>query len=117
MTEYKFTYQDVYNKILELGNRFPNFNYKEQSAGESCSYLGQNIADSLDLYTGQGCIVGQALRALGVSRDDLFPFEGETADYVLNKLIPNESDPALSRKIANIQANQDCGHTWGRAIR
>lgn len=108
-----FTEQDVLDKIVEIGNRFPDYVYRHKQGELICQYT-----DGAD---GQGCIVGQALRALGVPYDMLKRYDqdddGIAASYVLRVLLPRNLDVSVLDTINLIQTRQDDGMPWGQAIK
>lgn len=108
-----FTEQDVLNKIVEIGNRFPDYVYKHKQGELICQYT-----DGAD---GQGCIVGQALRAMGVPYDMLKRYDqddiGIAASHVLRNLLGRNLDRSVLNTINLIQQNQDDGMPWGQAIK
>lgn len=117
MSEYNFTTDDVLDKVKEIGNRFPDFIYTNQEAYENgtCLYLGASKDDDGN-YIGQGCIVGQALRSLGVPTSDIEEWEGLEADGLMKKLgIPDPT--ASSYTLLDIQERQDDGMSWGDAVK
>lgn len=110
---YEFTEQDVLDKIVEIGNRFPDHVYQHKQSDLICQYT-----DGAD---GQGCIVGQALRALGVHYDVLKKYDyyddGVEASAVLYELLGRSCDRSVLSTINIIQRNQDSGISWGQAIK
>jgi hypothetical protein len=69
---------------------------------------------------GPGCIMGNALHRMGVSLEFLSSAEGEGITSVLEYLycrgiIGDYSTLDLER-LSSIQAAQDCGSTWGKAV-
>lgn len=110
---YNFTAKDVLDKVIEIGNRFPDYSYMSPYDGlDICLYT--NGAD------GQGCIVGQALRALGVPYDVLVTYDGEDgapASYVVEEILRSDIDMDIAERLDNIQAAQDSGYPWGECVR
>lgn len=124
MSKYTFTAKDVLNKVIEIGNRFPDFVYTDQGDTHTCSYLHAGFRDpdeenTLDFVPGQGCIVGQALRALGVTVDDLKEFDngGYTAGHVVGSLNGFIANDDISQALNEIQSRQDLGKSWGEAVK
>lgn len=122
MTKYDLTFKQILDKVVEIGNRFPDFKYTNQGGTpHTCSYVHGGFCDpededSLDYIPGQGCIVGQALRALGVSKDDLVKNDlGGTANEIILKLT-DDYDPERGRLLDTIQSLQDGGVVWGEAV-
>lgn len=110
---YNFTAQDVLNKVIEIGNRFPDYSYMSPNDGlDTCRYT--NGAD------GQGCIVGQALRALGVPYDVLARYDqglGASASLVAEEILHEDIGEKIAERLDNIQAAQDSGYPWGECVR
>ena len=67
---------------------------------------------------GQRCIVGQALHNLGVSDTFLYKYEGDSAENVVRSAtdFPESQRPLIARWAGSVQAAQDCGIAWGRAV-
>lgn len=111
--DYNFTAQDVLDKVIEIGNRFPDYSYMSPNdgLGTFCQYT-----DGAD---GQGCIVGQALRALGVPYDVLVVYDrgGIPASLVVEKILGSVIDMDITDRLNNIQAAQDSGYPWGQCVR
>lgn len=108
---YNFTEKDVLNKVIEIGKRFPDYTYCPPK-GESGTCRYTNGAN------GQGCIVGQALRALGVPYAVLAEYDreykyGVPASHVLMKLIDEDPCSDISIRLDRIQKRQDYGLSWG----
>lgn len=119
-TNYNFTARNVLNEVLKLGRNRPDFVYLDQpdtvrdDAGfAGCSYVG--APGQRGRQVGEGCIVGQALQNLGVSVVALALMEGHGAGYVVKSLAYECDEPSLDR-LRRIQANQDGGMPWGRAV-
>jgi hypothetical protein len=67
-----------------------------------------------------GCIMGNALHRMGVSLDQLGDKEGEgitsVLEYLHNRGIIGDYPSLDLEKLSSIQAAQDCGSTWGKAV-
>ena len=117
----KHTTKDVFDRMVELAMKEPNFRYKDQRVLDKdgneveqslCSYLGMD-AQAPDL--GRPCIVGQALADLGFTREDLAEVEGKYAIDAMREL-GIEPDHLYMSAVEQAQASQDSGKTWGEAI-
>lgn len=118
MKVYEFTPEDVLAEVIKLAEERPDFVYKAQAGSlvdEGCSYL----TAGLRTLAGEGCIVGQALTRLGVSDEDLYEVEGDSAIGAVARL-RGENLTEFSRtiqKLGAIQSWQDHGYSWGVAVR
>lgn len=63
-----------------------------------------------------GCLLGHALHRLGMSLDELLPFEGASVYKVLARRTRGVSQDA-GEVASAIQDYQDDGHTWGESLR
>lgn len=120
---HNFTIDDVVTEIKKLAQERPDFNYLTQPMEDStlrtlrtsnCSY----ISASRNVQDGEGCIVGQALTRLGVSRNELVSFEGQPASTVLRRLVPDYDIKDVSKVvwINDVQERQDNGADWGLCV-
>lgn len=123
MKKYTFTSKDVLDKVIEIGNRFPDFVYTDQGDSHTCSYIHAGFRDPdeenpLDFVPGRGCIVGQALLDLGVTVDDLEELDNGvySAAGVLGRLIGFGADDDIIEALNEIQNRQDLGKSWGEAV-
>lgn len=110
---YNFTAQDVLNKVIEIGNRFPDYTYKTPNDGLGTFCLYTDGAD------GQGCIIGQALRALGVSYGVLVTYDrgnGVPASLVVKEILHEDISVKIATLLDDIQGAQDSGYPWGRCV-
>ena len=119
MSRHNFTVQDVVREVRKLAQERPHFNYRDQLHADSagCSYLGASM------YTpgeGEGCIMGQALQRLGVSREELLLHEGRSASQAIGDLTLLGSDVNywvnVARWLDHVQTKQDTGFTWQEAV-
>jgi len=110
--------QAVATKVLELADAQPDFLYAP-TRGYTCSYNGPAIkvrAAAPHDYGPQcsGCILGQAMKAMG--------WNDETElllNSTFNNLVFNKAGLGLTplRSILNsVQGYQDDGNTWGMAV-
>lgn len=135
------TLEAIEQEIRKVAREKPDFDYTEQplnvGIGE-CSYLGSirkdtfkelqenGIVDSDLRYheavaknlIGKRCIVGQALHNLGVSDTFLYDYEGLSAEKVVCAVTDYSVSkrPLLARWADSVQAGQDAGIAWGRAV-
>ena len=113
------TIKALMDKVRELAEARPDFNYRKQdefNESVGCSYLGlgTNHPDR-----GEGCIMGQALAALGVSRETLEECEGDTIDGLITRGTVPVEGPVDGKDLYwlnVVQDSQDKGYTWGEAI-
>lgn len=114
------TIKDIYNKAIELGNADPDFNYKGQAErrnGErQCYYVGANSAG-----TGRGCLIGEAMQALGITKEHILKFRNDEARIFVPVVIginrhPADKEDELLNAIQEMQDRQDCNDTWGQAV-
>ncbi|GAA1411999.1 hypothetical protein AUR04nite_00280 [Glutamicibacter uratoxydans] len=118
----------VVEAVRKLAEERPDFVYADQPERvafreahpgmKECSYLGAYVPSEIDptfaSYEGEGCIVGQALARLGVSRDDLVEVEGESAKYVMvGNSMPLTYEPGW---LSVVQSEQDEGRSWAEAV-
>jgi len=115
------TAEDVFNRMVVLADRDPDFRYKNQDVTDEngdevetfqCSYLGM---DTTYTELGRPCIVGQALADLGFSREELARVEEQFASDALGMLGITGNDDYMSA-IDRTQLTQDDGKTWAEAI-
>lgn len=118
MKTYNFTYKELLDEVVRVGEDDPEFVYENNEDGSICSYLGQSTKNP----TGQCCIVGQALQNLGVDRRDLLEVEGFGAGSAVTKLLGETIYGGISTNkelsiIGLIQGFQDAGNSWGRSVK
>lgn len=110
-----FTVADVVAKVRELAAANPTFEYRSHErqvalpASPTCSYLP-------DEWNPLGCIVGAALRSLGVPEDVLRSHEGLGAGPMLSALFGDRVDHVVDDWFTVLQQAQDTGHPWGEAV-
>lgn len=117
----KVTYEDVLAEVIKIGEAEPDFVYTDQPGVDydgTCHYLYGNTEGE-----GRGCIVGQALLNLGVSKERIESFRNEYADEFLPNVLglsnPDKDSPGLKalETLTNIQCAQDDGKPWGEAVK
>ena len=97
---------EVAKEVRRLADTFPNFQYKAP-----CKYLEEKDGEKVG-----SCIVGQALVNLGLDKDELSKYEGESAYAVLNETCEVDSMNQLEW-VDTVQDHQDYGRVWGEAIK
>lgn len=114
------TGKKVAKRVRKIAKKNPDFIYTEQGSddveeGNGCSYLGRSVVEP---ETGQGCIVGQALQDLGVTREEMVKanIENLSASDALMRLGISSSDKHL-HFLDTVQMRQDIGDTWGHAVK
>lgn len=111
------TKEDVINEVRKLAAERPDFIYTQQGQVwdnySTCSYVSAKLGETY----GEGCIVGQALQRLGVSKDRLDNLEGNGASSVLADLeILPVGDKGTLSWLDRVQLKQDLGLSWGESI-
>lgn len=117
------------NKVIEqvraLAKAEPDFRYDAQPERPEgtigCSY----VAAGLHIDEGRGCIIGQALMANGVPKEELRRIETDLEmGASVNTLIERQPGwfehlPVHSYEtswLTRVQEAQDTGSTWGQAV-
>ena len=117
----KVTYEDVLAEVIKVGEAEPDFVYTEQPDADydgTCHYLYGN-----DEGEGRGCIVGQALLNLGISKERIESFREDYADVFLPNVLALATPDAYSsgyealKTLTYIQYAQDSGEPWGEAVK
>ena len=139
-----FTMKDVEQEVRRLVRENPDFIYGQQDLESvdqtgTCSYLAgvteqdfayakkvgflqDNISfeEAIESGTvGKPCIVGQALQNLGVSREWLSDFEGNSAQFVVGSLglePGGVNGIAFSLWLDAVQGGQDSNLTWKTSL-
>ncbi len=92
-------------RVREIAAANPDYVYQPPEGTTSCRYV--------DPWTGRGsCIVGRALIELDL---DDWIIEGKSAGYVVNRTAGVSRDD-VTHWLDRVQANQDLGHPWARAV-
>lgn len=114
------TGKKVAKRVRKIAKKNPDFVYTDQGSkdveeGNGCSYFGRSVTEP---NVGQGCIVGQALQDLGVTREEMEKanIENLYASDALMRLGISSSGKNLDF-LDEVQMNQDMGHTWKRAVK
>ena len=109
------TTEDVAREMRRLAAERPDYVYggnAEAPYGKACWYVHGDEHGNL---VEAGCLVGQALHALGFSLEELVLHEDEPAGTMLVNLgVTEVSDDAQG--ITRAQRAQDDGRAWGKAI-
>lgn len=119
VTAPSFTAVDLMQQVRCLANEKPSFVYSEQEdydVGWGCSYVAARIGSP----KGVGCIMGQALMALGIARHTLAAWEQEAIASNVAALLDHLGVPTTGEQSAwllDVQESQDQGLSWGEAVR
>jgi len=113
------TGKKVTKQVRKIAKKNPDFVYTNQGVDDiyedgGCSYFGRSYDDP---ETGQGCIVGQALQELGITKEEMRDavIEGLSASEALNVLgISSKTKHDIFLDI--VQTRQDNGDTWKKAV-
>jgi len=113
-------------EVRKVAAERPNFVYAEQpervalvermgtiNGNLECSYLGAFNVETGAEPVGEGCIVGQALKRLGVNDGHLRDHEGRSASSVVASLTGNYKG---SGWLNLVQSGQDGGLSWAEAV-
>lgn len=113
------TGKKVAKRVRKIAKKTPDFVYTDQGSedveeGNGCSYFGRSVTEP---NVGQGCIVGQALQDLGVTREEMKKanIENLSASDALMRLGISSSDKHL-HFLDTVQMRQDIGDTWERSV-
>jgi len=104
---YDFTTTDVRNKINELVKANPTFVYEKPEGETFCQYVHKN--EYGQYIEGEGCVVGQALVALGVERRLL---DVETDAVSLFEELGIKGSDEDAEWCGNMQGYQDSRKEW-----
>jgi hypothetical protein len=104
------TSQNVVDKVREIAAAQPDYVYNTSGDSTMACYYTLNF----DLTPG-GCIIGRALRGVGISRNTLESYEGKAADEVVPYVVETSDDD--NEWLRNVQMHQDAGYSWGTAVR
>lgn len=107
--------QDLIAEVRRVAEADPEYVYFHDDPTQKqfgCSYN----ADSSGNRSGRPCLIGQALRNLGIIVEE--EHETETIRYLLNECEIDVvvSDPEDVRWLDLVQTAQDGGNTWGSAV-
>ena len=105
----KFTIEQVDDALRKVINRDPHFVYTEKTA-TACYYHQGPFHDPERC---DGCVFGQALQLLGVSKDDLADIDTSIAS--IRQVEFDFLPPKVTRPDywCHMQAQQDGGAAWG----
>lgn len=110
---------EVIAEVARLCQAFPAKVYERPETLEACQYTG----DAAGSGVGHGCLVGQALRNVGIPEQRLamadVPHTGEPACQLVRKLVEEGLCEGTSDEgawLSDIQSYQDCGYTWGECF-
>ena len=110
---------NLFDKVRELAAARPETVYRPWPTGQSspmtrCSYLSGACSDGT-----VGCLLGQALLAIGFTAERLQPVDLLAIVEVIEKLLPIElskEDRQRVRWLESVQNAQDNGCPWREAI-
>lgn len=113
------TVEDVEREVRNIAMREPDFIYTAQDADSgSCGYVGKVFGSA----EGRGCIIGQALQNLRVSKETLLDFEiNSSASHIdsgVYNLLPYLKIGGYDDYswLVEVQKYQDFGRPWGLAV-
>ena len=110
------TSSQVVAEVRKLAEERPDFVYRDQPGSTfDCSYLGAFVPAEGEPYSGEGCIVGQALTRLGVDESDLRMVERTSAKAALVDLDIECSEADLDW-LSEVQGLQDDRSSWRQAV-
>lgn len=110
------TSAQVVAEVRKLAEERPDFVYRSQpGSSPDCSYLGAYMPEEGEPYTGEGCIVGQALTRLGVDETALRTVEGQGARGALVDLGIQCSQVDLDW-LSEVQSYQDDHRSWRQSV-
>lgn len=119
-----FTPEDVVAKVRSLAAARPDFVYEPptyvnpNTPGPSCHYVHVQTTEDGVYLTG-GCIVGQALIALGMDSADLHEYDngsGANGSTVVIEQIGSVENRKALYWLDRVQNRQDNGGTWAEAV-
>ena len=123
----ELTVEAVVAEVRKVAAERPDFIYTDQPervaradklkmshTSLGCSYIGAFPADPGESPVGHRCIVGQALKRLGVLDADLEPAEGQSASSLLTFI--KGTSPIGSAWLNMLQGAQDTGRSWSKAV-
>lgn len=113
------TVNDVIAEVRKLAEEMPDFVYtpdidavKGKGSANGCSYIVGGCSNYPDC---RGCIMGQALRRLGLSvpdnRDDL-----NVCKLLRHLFIIEGHTYSTERWLMTVQSKQDLGRTWSECV-
>lgn len=105
------TTTDVRKKITELAAAKPDFVYQKPAGETFCQYVHKD--EDGRYIEGEGCIVGQALVALGFPPECL---DEETDAEALFYMLGVEGSSEDGWWCADVQSHQDIQKPWGVAV-
>ena len=113
------TATELIQEVRKIAAERPNFVYGKQGVdNDSCSYFGRDVGDE----TGSPCIIGQALKNLGVDTSRLKEAEDHLADdlVISSALDAGHIEIAYTDREAqwllHVQTKQDSDETWAKAV-
>jgi len=99
--------------VRSLAAAFPDFIYEKPNKDSMCLYKRTRQPGG----EMSGCIIGEALRKTGVSTAGLDKAASSGINYQLDRVGLLPEDARQSVWLAEVQSEQDSGHTWAEAVR
>ena len=107
------TADDVKRAVLDLAKNYPDARYEpcQSPAGNLCLYARGKAGP------GEGCIIGQALRMVGINPETFDKGESiPRANTLMISLFGGTVKNYDWNWFLRVQAHQDNGHTWKESI-
>lgn len=121
--------KQIVEQVREVAATRPNFVYTAQDIQDDtsneyagCGYAGRERGST----KGVGCIVGQALQRLGLSKETLVAVEMDSPRASIGSLIVEGRLPGVEpagpdrhevRWLSTVQSAQDMSNTWDAAVK
>ena len=114
------TAAELIQEVRKIAAERPDFVYGKQGliSPDTCSYFGRDVGDE----SGSPCIIGQALKNLGVDTSLLKQAEDECDDNmgIASALDVKHIELAYTDRealwLSHVQRKQDNGETWAEAV-
>lgn len=115
MTVSNITAGDVRAKIKELAAERPTYTYVKPKGAQFCLYVHEDSSGAP--IKGEGCIVGQALVALGVDPNTLVDVFMDAESLLYDFGINDNSESGTDAEwVEKAQSAQDFGKEWAVAV-
>lgn len=114
------TATELIKEVRKIAAERPDFVYGKQGlfSPDTCSYFGRDVGDE----SGSPCIIGQALKNLGVDTSRLKQAEDEYDDNtgIASALDAEYIELAYTDRealwLSQVQTKQDNGDTWAESV-
>lgn len=100
--------EDMERELRRLASEKPDFIYTSEP-GAACHY---SKGPSYNLKSCDGCIFGQTLQTLGITKEELNELDTDGMDTAIHIIFP-----FAPRRWKSVQYRQDNGSPWGEAIK